>query len=122
MNGPKTLSGFVSLPENRSAFLAIREMAEAFLTGKFDQVPVLLYLFGPPGSGKSHLVSALVQEVTRGSPHTAIFLPAGQRNDFRYTAEMMEQARRADVLIVEDVAHLPLQAIEPLIQVIDYRL
>src|SRR5262245_53599100 len=68
----QTLERFVQLPENRSAHQAVVQV------GSTAEVP-FLFLHGPPGSGKSHLVRTLVENVTQIDPtKTAQVLPAAE--------------------------------------------
>lgn len=70
-----------------------------------------LFLHGPAGAGKSHLVSALLADVTQRSPDLQVALLAA--GDFELLLfpdgprEELKAARQADLLVVEDVQHLP---------------
>jgi chromosomal replication initiator protein len=82
-----------------------------------------LFLHGPPGAGKTHLVSALVVEVTRNAPDLVIcLLSAGdlEVSDEPDRETPFDRARHADILIVEDLQHLPIRAAEKLVQLIEY--
>jgi chromosomal replication initiator protein len=61
---------FISVPENRAALLAVRTIA-AGLCPVERQGPNPVFLYGPTGSGKSYLVSALVDQVRAEAPQTA---------------------------------------------------
>ena len=85
-------------------------------------------LHGPAGTGKTHLVSALVTDITRQIPHLVVtILSAG---DFAYlgspdnepadeAADTMAAAKQSDLVIVEDVQHLPARAVETVVQLCD---
>jgi len=84
-----TFAGWVPLPENRSATAAVRAVAECVSSGGPRRTVNPLFLHGPAGAGKTHLVSALVGEVTRRRPElTVTVLPAGD------VAELFREARR----------------------------
>jgi chromosomal replication initiator protein len=104
-------SRFVPLPENRAARLAVRRFARGFARG-----PGLLTLHGPPGTGKSHLLTTLVAAVTRAAPdRTALTLPAADEPDW-------PAARACDLLLVEDLHHLSAAGGEALTGLLDFRL
>lgn len=131
---PLTFARFVDLPENRSALLAIREVAAHLAStnsASASNNPLLLY--GPPGTGKTHLVSALLHDVARQRPEiTGVHLSAG---DFAVNSafaddvegespasgelDLFAACKDADLLIVEDLQHLPGTAAERFAQLID---
>src|SRR5579871_6541251 len=126
----RSFSNFVAGGENLRTVRAIECFAAAIHTGQIDTLPNPLMLHGPSGSGKSHLVSALIDEVTRGTSlivhalaaaslprqHTASSEPDG---DFQ---DRWRDMRECDLLVLEDLQHLPCWAWEPLVQLIDNRL
>lgn len=74
--------------------------------------PNPLFLHGPAGCGKTHLISALVTEATSGQGDLTVsvlaagdFLSAGHQEDELPTA--IESARNADLLVLEDLHGLP---------------
>jgi chromosomal replication initiator protein len=140
-----TFARFVATSENRAAWLAVQEAAAAVLglAGCGDgaeslaarALPRTLMLHGPAGSGKTHLVHALVADVITRRPDLVVtVLVAGEllRNDQPTLfapqenaapvaqIEGLEEARHGDLLVVEDLQHLHLQAAETLVQVMDY--
>src|SRR4051812_14742579 len=62
-----TFSGWFATPGNRPAFLAVQRVAEG-VTGKRRRPAAPLFLHGPAGVGKTHLINALVADATRRRP------------------------------------------------------
>lgn len=114
------LSRFVQLPENRSAYQAVVRLAAA------EEVP-LLFLHGPPGSGKSHLANALIEHFTQlDGTRTAQVMSAAElgralmqspQDRFPFSKE----AIGCDLLVLEDVQHLPPGAAEEITHILDRR-
>jgi chromosomal replication initiator protein len=119
-----SLSQFVLLPENRRAWLAVRQLADA-LQGTSPYPPQPLFLFGPVGSGKTHLVQGLVQELTSGSSVTVALVDARdlapRREDENTDAASRSEFEAVDLLIIEDMQFLPTSAVELLVQILDAR-
>jgi chromosomal replication initiator protein len=115
------LARFVPLPENRSALRAVERLATA--GAEFP----LLFLHGPPGSGKSHLAAGLIERVTRSEPaktaQTAAAAELG-RSLLQMPQDRRPVSREAaacDLLVVEDVQHLPPAAGDELAYILDRR-
>src|SRR5262245_11713408 len=115
-----SLDRFVELPENRSAMEAIVRLASA-------AHPTLLVLHGPPGTGKSHLVQALVERVTADDPSKPVQVLAGAELGRTLMQPPMErqptvrEAVACDVLALEDLQHLPMAAGDTVAQILDRR-
>lgn len=109
-----TLACFLPLPENRSALAAIQDLAEAAVDGQ-RSVPTMLH--GPPGSGKSYLVAALVNDLVRRRPGLSVQLLGA-------ADEAVEESLESDcdLLIVEDLQHLPARSALALAEAWDRRL
>src|SRR5438067_11967057 len=109
---PPTFASFVAVPENRSALAAVREVAEALAVEQAAPASPV-YVHGPAGAGKSHLVAALAEHVARHSPHRAIVLvTAGEREPFITNGaegddDTAGHSVAADLLVVEDLQRLP---------------
>jgi chromosomal replication initiator protein len=125
MKTTPTFARFTAAAENRAALLAVQFVAACVCSRLSRRADNPLLLHGPPGVGKTHLVSALVAEVTRNAPDLIVnVLSAGdlavlnepERDD------PFETARGCDLLIIEDVQHLPLHSAEKLVQLVDYLL
>lgn len=115
---------FVALPENRSACEAVDRLAAAVAHGA--DVP-LLFIHGPPGSGKSHLASELIERVAQGDPpRTAQTAAAAElgRDLLQPPVERRLVTREVvgcDLLVLEDVQHLPPAAADELAAILDRR-
>jgi len=112
-----TLAHWVPTAENRSALLAVQRLADEVCAGPERLRVNPLFLHGPAGTGKTHLASALATDVTRRSPSLVVTLISA--NDFRSPPYPLEAARNCDLLVVEDLQHLPVNAAEPFIQLFD---
>src|SRR5262245_59426997 len=65
--GPLELSGFVLVPEHRSAVRAVSDLVRRVVLGRQARVvPVVLH--GLPGTGKTHLISAALEMLATESP------------------------------------------------------
>jgi chromosomal replication initiator protein len=137
----QSFARFVTFPENQSAFLAVQDLTSSLRSGKVRS-PNPLFLHGPPGTGKTHLVSGLAKEIAGSGASSVQFLPAG---DFRESTSgavasagpakrtlatneaaptlgaLVSEAQDCDLLILEDLQHLRPAAVETLVQIIDHR-
>ncbi len=106
---------FVPLPENRSALLAMQQLADSIHSRQLSGCASPLFVHGPTGTGKTHLVAALVEELIRQTPDIVIAL---------HSARDMEPASTidCDLLVCEDVQHLPERSAETLVQWFDHLL
>jgi chromosomal replication initiator protein len=123
-----TFAHWVSTPENRSARAAVQWLADAVFTGRLRHEPNPLVLHGPAGTGKTHLVTALAGHVLQRRPDlTCTLLPAAECGDLlrpagdRNGPEPDAIDWHSDLLIVEDLQHLPARSAEALIGVLDGR-
>jgi chromosomal replication initiator protein len=117
------LGGFLILPENRSAVRAVQSLARQVLRG--GRVAVCpLVLHGPPGCGKTHLTRAALAALVNETPEiTARSESAGDLARPDTVAEgLADRALWAcDVLVLEDVQHLPERAADAVCDLIDRR-
>jgi chromosomal replication initiator protein len=112
------LSGFVATPETRLAVQAVRRLAAGIQAGQPPRSGNPLVLHGPPGSGKSHLAAGLAAAVTSDrQSRTARVLAAAD-----FATEPPDETLACDLLIVEDLQHLPARAADALVRLVDYRI
>jgi chromosomal replication initiator protein len=125
MQGLAGFARLVVLPEIQSALAAFREVACCLEGNHFDRLSNPIFVHGPPGVGKSTLVAALADEVIRRANELSICVVSA--NDFPLPwvedgSERFQEACDCDLLLVEDLQHLPDRAVESLIQLVDARL
>src|SRR5271170_751556 len=100
----------VLLKENRLAHSA----AKRLINSHADDEPWLVYLYGPAGVGKSHLVRHFVREARRKTPRRQVvcetaaeFLEALTLAFARQDrVEFQQRYAEADLLVLEDLAPL----------------
>jgi chromosomal replication initiator protein len=122
----KTFSSFVAVAECRAAQLAACRL-DADLALEHD-LPDFnpLYLFGPPGCGKSHLCQALIDSATRRQPQlTVAVIVAGdwrarhEADENDVPATPLGEAGAVDLLVLEDLQHLPARCGDTLANALD---
>ncbi len=123
---PLTFAQFVAVPENRPALLAVRQVVDCLVARRSRRTANPLYLHGPPGTGKTHLVSALIEEATRRVPDlVAGYLTASELGRPASPSEEGGEApahpdvRQVDLFIVEDLQFLSGRAAEAFRQRLD---
>jgi chromosomal replication initiator protein len=130
-----TFARFVATPENRGAWVAVQDLAEALSPKQFTGQPPLVMLHGPAGTGKTHLVQALVATVTHRRPDLVVCLVSAadllqegepglfeeeSGDDYPVDLRPLTEARHSDLFVVEDLQHLNARLAEPLVQAMDY--
>lgn len=119
----QTWANWIALAETESARLAVERVADCVCSRRSRRTINPLFLYGPAGAGKSHLVSALLAEVIRRAPdlQTAL-LGAGDFEALAFAegdCEERKAARKADLLILEDVQHLSARVEETFVHLMD---
>jgi chromosomal replication initiator protein len=101
-----TFSEWVSLPENHAGRLAAEDMVQRLAAR--NGPGWTLFLHGPSGTGKTHLVGALAAAAVVKVPDLTVCVQdAGEVTTLLEGADELKQARAADLLIIEDLQHLP---------------
>jgi chromosomal replication initiator protein len=116
-----TFTHWLTAPENCFAHAAVRRVARSVLAGGRQRLLNPLFLHGTAGTGKSHLVNALVGTITRRCPDLIVCLISAADCRSHAESEWSAAARDCDLLILEDVQHLPAASVETLVAVIDDR-
>ncbi len=124
-----TLAHWIETAESRSALLAVRRVTECVSSHRKRREINPLFLHGPTGTGKTHLVTALVEETTSRRPDLVATVLAASDLGLALRPDeegamppLFDEARKADLLVIEDLQHLAGRAVEPLVGVIDARL
>jgi chromosomal replication initiator protein len=109
----------VALPENQSALAAAAELVLSLPEPLISP----LFVYGQTGTGKTCLVSSVMQEAAAFTSCvlSANALPLPWDDDPPNAAERLDEARRCDLLAIEDLQHLPARATEVLVQLLDER-
>jgi chromosomal replication initiator protein len=114
---PVTFATFLATAENRPALLAAREVAKFAGARRPRRRSNPLFLHGQAGTGKTHLAQALVARAVRLCPDLTVNVLAGADlvlpSDFELDC---------DLLVVEDLQHLPLRAAERFVELLDFLL
>ena len=109
------LADFLPLPENRAAFQAIGDVADAVAAGE-PALPLLLH--GAPGTGKTHLVSGLMSQV---GPEVSARLVSAL--DVSFNPDTPDYPEwDCDLLVVEDLQYLPARSATLMTELWDRRL
>ncbi len=118
------LARWILTPENRSATAAAQGMLGCLSSGRARRVCNPVYLHGPAGCGKTHLVQSFVGDFLRQhSDATANILAASDvRARAEAASELLREVGTCDLLVLEGLQHLTAASAEPLVQLFDERL
>lgn len=118
------LSRFVTTPETYLARQAIRRLVANFRSERITSAALPLFLHGPPGIGKTHLVEGLVEAITVDQPSlTARIVPAADfATDQPDSADTLDEYLACDLLVIEDLHRLHARSVRALAIAVDYRL
>lgn len=111
---------WVTTPENASARSAVERVAECVGRANPPAEANPLFLHGPPGVGKTHLVSALTEEVSQRHPNVTLAIVSA--NAWAGSADEEIAPRDNDLLAVEDLQYLPTRAADRFAALLDGRL
>ena len=105
---PLSFSRLLDLPENHSAFVAVKSSADCLATNR-KPFANPIYLHGPHGAGKTCLVKALEAELLRRNSRSIVSnLPAAEIASILNQGQTVKQSiADIDLLLIEDVQHLP---------------
>jgi chromosomal replication initiator protein len=128
-----TLSRWISAPENNLARAAVERALECLCARGQRRCVNPLFLHGPAGTGKTHLVSALVSEVTQrckdlvvsqraADEAAALLRPAQPDQSEDSTTDAVAAMSECDLLVIEDLQHFPAQTAAALARIFDKRL
>ncbi|HEY7153575.1 MAG TPA: DnaA/Hda family protein [Gemmataceae bacterium] len=119
----QTFASWIPLTESEAARLAVERVADCVWGRGPRRAINPLFLCGPTGAGKSHLAQALLADVARRAPDLQVSLLAA--GDFEALLlpdadrETLKAARQADLLVIEDLQHLPARVEETFVHMMD---
>jgi len=120
----QTFSRLVPLPENRLALAAVQRVAACLGSQQVQRAINPLFMHGPAGTGKTHLLSALVHDLTSRWPDLTVSVLSASAITSGATLDP-DQAQTAlrdpqcDLLAIEDLQHLPPRLAETVVQLFD---
>src|SRR5262245_38910943 len=124
-----TFTNWLPLPENHSALAAVRRVSGCVTSRRRHREMNPLFLHGPAGSGKSHLLQALVADLIGQQPDRVVSMQSAgdvalqwRSTEDGKTSEALLAGQNADLFLLEDLQFLGEAAIEPLVQLFDQRL
>jgi chromosomal replication initiator protein len=116
---------FATLAENSSAVRAVKRIARAVLLGRHPPVCPLV-LHGPPGCGKTQLTASLLRALASGS--STVIVRCESAGELARPETRGEDAgfadrglQTCDLLVLEDIQHLPDRAADAVCELSDQR-
>src|SRR5262245_16035959 len=107
----QTFARFVVLPENRFALAAVQRLAGNLVSPRYRRLISPLFLHGPSGTGKSHLVAALIEDFCRKAPGSTVRLLSAADLGAEAVSEnqlaALDVEPDPDLLVVDDLHRLP---------------
>ena len=126
---PRSFASFLPAPENLSALTAVLEWAQQLTCAHTFITASPLFLHGPPGCGKSHLVEALAHEVACVDPALKVQIVRAGDLPLPFADEgptledgFWVEALSWPLLAIEDVQALGVLFFEPLVQLLEARM
>ncbi len=96
-----SFDNFVVCNGNRTAFEFARRLIDPVASES------VLYIYGPPGSGKSHLLMAVGDKLAAGVPVSAVACAALAGNSSYEEDSLVDKFQDVPVLLVDDIDFLP---------------
>src|SRR5438094_9646690 len=108
-----TLTNWLPLPENNSALAAVQRVGACVVSRRRRRDVNPLFVHGPAGSGKTHLVQALVAGLTDQQPDRVVSVQSAgdaalqwRATDEGKRSEVLRAGQDADLFVLEDVQFL----------------
>jgi chromosomal replication initiator protein len=120
----QTFARWIALPENRLARAAVDRLVDAVCAGQSAAGVNPLFLHGPSGTGKSHLAGALIATVTARAPDRIVAQRSAgdfvlHSTDSTSASDIVARAHDADLLVVDDLQHLPERVTDTFVHILD---
>jgi chromosomal replication initiator protein len=113
-----TFARIVAVPENRAALLAVKDLASNLASPPPGVIP--LYLHGAAGTGKTTLVTALIDDATRHASKPVVHRLAAAEWPST-SSEFADTVASSDLLVIEDAQQLRPQIFESFAGALDER-
>lgn len=138
MSQAPILGRLVTMPENQAALRALAEVVRYARSARVRPPFLLLMVHGAPGTGKTCLTTTLCQEIGRQASDVTVAevsardlkenIPTPGKTGKRKPGEespvpeiLSAAVREADLLVLEDLQHLPWTLVEFLVELLDER-
>jgi len=111
--------GWIELGENRAARQAIQRVLECVSAQNSRRTINPVFVHGPAGCGKTHLVNELVSLLGQQRPDTVAYVQPAREVELADREEDEPGWKRADLVVFEDVQHLSERTAESFVGVVD---